>query len=131
MREFKDPTRLTLVTIIALCAYMGLKGLADILTLALPEHSFLLALAALGYIAAVVGCYILVGMWIYRTNANAHSFSSDMSITPGWSIGWFFIPFANLVMPYLGVQETWRESHEIAGAHLSSARLQLHAGRVN
>jgi hypothetical protein len=38
-----------------------------------------------------------------------------MSITPGWSIGWFFVPFANLVMAFRGVQETWQESHEFAG----------------
>jgi hypothetical protein len=38
-----------------------------------------------------------------------------MSITPGWSIGWFFVPFANLVMSFRGVQKVWQESHESAG----------------
>ena len=63
----------------------------------------------------LIVCTILVGRWIYRTNANAHSFSEDMSITPGWAIGWFFVPLANLVKPYEGVKETWDISHELAG----------------
>src|SRR5207237_10475885 len=103
------------VTIIILCAYMVLKALMGVLNLATPNDVVLLPLSALGYLVALVACFISVGMWIYRTNANAHSFSTDMTITPGWSVGWFFIPFANLVMPYRGVQETWRESHERAG----------------
>jgi hypothetical protein len=115
MESFKDPTRLTRVTIIALCAYMALKALMTVLDLVTPGDAVLLPLSAIGYLVALVACFISVGMWIYRTNANAHSFSSDMTITPGWSVGWFFIPFANLVMPYRGVQETWRESHERAG----------------
>jgi hypothetical protein len=27
--------------------------------------------------------------------------------TPGWAVGWWFVPFANLVMPYLTVRELW------------------------
>jgi hypothetical protein len=119
MYEFKDPTGVGRAATIALYAYMVLKALTAFLrfTSAAPEADPYFAVSALGYVAALVACYILVGMWIYRTNANAHSFSTDMSITPGWSIGWFFIPFANLVKPDRGVQETWRESHERAGRY--------------
>ena len=115
MWEFKDPRRLTSVATIALCAYMVLKVLASILAFVLPAGSASLAFAASVYLLALLACSILVGMWIYRTNANAHSFGGEMSITPGWSVGWFFIPFANLVMPYTAVHETWQVSHEFAG----------------
>ena len=28
-----------------------------------------------------------------------------MTISAGWAIGWFFVPFANLVMPYQAMKE--------------------------
>ncbi len=65
----------------------------------------------------LIVCFVLVGRWIYRTNANAHLLSGDMTITPGWAIGWYFVPFANLVKPYQGMKETWLASHEAGGLH--------------
>jgi hypothetical protein len=117
MAGFKDPTLSGRVAMAALCLYMVLEGLAAILWFrsSVPEQDPFYAIAAIGSFVALIACYILVGMWIYRTNANAHGFGSGMSITPGWAIGWFFIPFANLVMPYRGVKETWNESHQFAG----------------
>ena len=32
-----------------------------------------------------------------------------MQYTPGWCVGWFFIPIANLVMPYIILKELWQE----------------------
>src|SRR4051812_907459 len=69
---------------------------------------------ALLRLAILVACWITVGMWIYRTNANAHVMGGDVSVTPGWAVGWFAVPFANLVLPYQGVSETWLASHEMA-----------------
>jgi hypothetical protein len=57
-------------------------------------------------VTAVIFC-----VWIYRVNANARALgAADMTITPGWSVGWFFIPFANLVKPYVAVKEIWNAS---------------------
>jgi hypothetical protein len=33
-----------------------------------------------------------------------------MTFTPGWSVGWFFIPIANLWKPYQAVKEIWEVS---------------------
>jgi hypothetical protein len=115
MREFRDPARIGLAAIVALCAYMALKALVAIMLVAARPDDISLGLLALGYLAALFASYVLVGFWIYRTNANAHAFSSALTISPGWSVGWFFVPFANLVMPYRGVKEVWQESHECAG----------------
>ncbi|HMC91185.1 MAG TPA: DUF4328 domain-containing protein, partial [Allosphingosinicella sp.] len=60
---------------------------------------------------------VLVGCWIYRASANAHALSADMTIRPAWAVAWFFVPFANLVMPFQAMKETWRESHEAAGLY--------------
>ena len=33
-----------------------------------------------------------------------------MEITPGWEIGCYFVPIANLAMPYLVMKEIWNAS---------------------
>lgn len=54
---------------------------------------------------------VLLLFWIYRTNRNLSSLGvSQRHFTPGWSVGWWFIPFANLVQPFRAVCEIWRGS---------------------
>jgi hypothetical protein len=51
---------------------------------------------------------VLFLMWVYRTNKNAWSLGARrMQYSPGWSVGWFFVPIANLVVPYNVVRELW------------------------
>jgi hypothetical protein len=62
-----------------------------------------------------VAAFIITGvsflMWIYRANVNCHGFGTqDMHYTPGWSIGWYFIPLANLIEPYKAMREIWKVS---------------------
>jgi hypothetical protein len=59
--------------------------------------------------------YIVTGIvalpWIYLANANARALgASDMMVSPGWAVGWFFVPLMNLVMPYLMMRELWKAS---------------------
>ncbi len=36
---------------------------------------------------------ILILKWIYRANYNARQLGAkDMRFTPGWSVGWYFVP---------------------------------------
>jgi hypothetical protein len=64
---------------------------------------------------AMIGSFLVSGYlilrWVYRTNKNAHQFADGLAISPGWSVGWFFIPIANLWKPYEGMRETWQASH--------------------
>jgi hypothetical protein len=115
MDGFRDPAGATRAATVALGIYMVLDLLAAMLRFADPAPGGAGDLAALPLFFALIACFILVGRWIYRTNANAHLLSDEMTITPGWSVGWFFIPFANLVKPYEGVKETWRASHLAGG----------------
>ena len=117
MSEFKDPTGVARVAMVALGVYMASKLLLTLLQPGASPGDPVVGLLALVYLVALLACYVLVGWWIYRTNANAHTFTSTMAISPGWSIGWFFVPFANLAMPYQGVKEVWQESHRSAGLH--------------
>jgi hypothetical protein len=57
----------------------------------------------------VEGIFFLI--WVHMANRNAHALgASGMQFTPGWSVGWFFIPVANLWKPYQAVKETLRAS---------------------
>ncbi len=54
---------------------------------------------------------ILVAMWIYRAHANLRAIGApDLQFTPGWAVGWYFIPFANLVKPFQAMRELWAQS---------------------
>ncbi|MBF9042441.1 DUF4328 domain-containing protein [Rhodobacterales bacterium HKCCE4037] len=60
------------------------------------------------FLITLFGSYIASGMWIYRAASNARAIRQDDSmITPGWAVGWYFVPFANLVMPYKAMRQTW------------------------
>ena len=61
--------------------------------------------------------FIILGItflrWIYRMNKNLRTLSGEqMRFTPGWSVGWYFIPIANLFKPYQVMKEIWRVSHK-------------------
>jgi len=54
---------------------------------------------------------IIFFIWIYRTHKNLYFLNAgDLRFTPGWSVGWFFVPFMNLFRPYQVVVETWKAS---------------------
>lgn len=54
---------------------------------------------------------ILSLIWLYRGNANLRALGrQDLRFTPGWMIGWYFIPIANLWKPYQAMCELWRAS---------------------
>lgn len=49
--------------------------------------------------------------WIYRVTMNSHTLASGLRVSPPWSIGWFFVPFANLYKPFQAMDDAWRVSH--------------------
>jgi hypothetical protein len=51
-------------------------------------------------------------IWQHRAQRNAGELAvGDLKFTPGWAVGWWFIPFANLVKPFQTVRELWKASH--------------------
>jgi hypothetical protein len=122
MGDFKDPTRLTRVAVVIVYFYMAASALAAVLLLAGfgAASSIVLRAGALFAIVeffALLACYILVGRWIYRTNANAHLLSEEMTISPGWAVGWYFIPVANLWKPFQAMKESWLATHYSGNWH--------------
>ena len=58
-------------------------------------------------------CGVIFLKWIYRANANCKGFGADdMKFTPGWSIGWYFIPIMNFFKPFKAMEEIWLVSHK-------------------
>jgi Domain of unknown function (DUF4328) len=49
---------------------------------------------------------VLFLVWIYRAARNVRALGrKGMTITPGWCVGWFFVPIAMLFMPYRAMRE--------------------------
>ena len=65
----------------------------------------------LGYTVAFLVSVVLVAMWIHRAHANLHAAGWDaLEFTPGWAVGWYFVPLANLIKPYQAMRELWNTS---------------------
>jgi hypothetical protein len=45
-------------------------------------------------------------MWEYRVVRQLGALGLDVGATPGWAIGWWFVPFANLVKPFKIIHRT-------------------------
>ena len=117
MYQYKDPAGATRAAVVALSLYMVLDLVSAAVMFAYPENASeptaLSLIPALDFLV-LLACFALVGRWIYRASANAHAVGAEMSITPGWAVGWYFVPIANLAMPYQAMRETWDSSHESA-----------------
>jgi hypothetical protein len=65
-----------------------------------------------------LGTVITVGMWIYQTHKNLNSLvSGKRDFSPGWAVGWFFIPIANLFKPFQAMRELWKASDPAGSPH--------------
>lgn len=72
----------------------------------------LYGLIALFKIPILLATIVLFLCWLYRAHANLeHLRPTHLEFTPGWAVGWWFIPFLNLVRPYQVVREVWWESN--------------------
>ena len=136
-RYVKDPRRLTrsLLVLLWIGAAMSLAvGMATWLLLPAlglnepgvqqmdPDESLPQALGKLWLMSAFfliaaadwmigIASQVLFFVWVYRANKNCHGFGAEeMEFTPGWAVGWFFVPIVNLVAPCRMMQEMWRVS---------------------
>jgi len=129
-KQFKDPAWLTWVTRICLIASAVISGATIAVTM--QQYALLksaekgqmslddiydqmliqLGLVGLPQLIVAVASIVFIAMWIYRVAWNARVFAGarNMDFTPGWSVGWYFVPFANLWKPYQAMKEVWRAS---------------------
>lgn len=129
MHDYKDPTRRTMVAVACVAIYGVLellRGLAlayDYATAPDYWEPFTVPsdVAAVPAIVMLLVCYVVVGMWIHRASANAHSISDEMTDSPGWAVGWYFVPIMNLFKPYQTMREIWLASHLKGNWHAEPA----------
>jgi hypothetical protein len=50
-------------------------------------------------------------MWVYRAYDNLYKLKPDnLSSTPGWAVGYWFVPIISLYKPYVTMKEIWDET---------------------
>jgi hypothetical protein len=70
------------------------------------------------YLLIYVITVIVFAMWIFRANHNVRALGAqDMRITPGWAVGYFFVPIVNLWRPYQAMKDLWRASKSPTAWH--------------
>ena len=69
---------------------------------------------------ALVVPFLCFLYWLHRAATNAGLFVKDLGFTPAWSVGWFFVPLANIVKPAQIVNEIWQASD---GSPASATRI--------
>lgn len=59
----------------------------------------------------LIGTAVAWCIWQHRAHSNLLSLGSQgLRFTPGWAVGYWFIPFINLVRPYEAMRELWQAS---------------------
>ena len=119
-------SNLTKYTVFALCALVAMSFVAvisdamqldlignirTITTEAAESNDTRVLVVNLIHFGIILISSILVLVWKYETNKNCRGFGAQgMQFTPGWAVGWQFIPFMNLFRPYQVMQEIWKVS---------------------
>lgn len=69
------------------------------------------ALIGISQLALIGFTAIVFLRWVFISAKNAQSFSDHlMSHSPGWCVGWYFVPIMNLFRPYQAMKEIWQAS---------------------
>lgn len=100
----------------AILAFLGevmeIGGIADLGTDVPDGISTIVALIYVAFAIAYLVSVVLVCMWLYRAQANLHAAGhEDLEFSPGWAVGWYFVPVANLFKPFQAMRELWNTSH--------------------
>ncbi len=89
-----------------------LNGVISLESEQFSQAEMLYALTGIGYLLLLLATYILFGMWIYRAAANIVAAQTEgFDYTPGWAVGWLFIPIANLFKPYGAMRQIYNASN--------------------
>ncbi len=70
-----------------------------------------LFLSSLAMLSVYILAIVLFCVWLHRVARNARALGvRNLDNTPGWAVGYFFIPIMNLFVPYKAVKEIWQSS---------------------
>ena len=84
--------------LILLDAVIGERSRAAVLEMgAALETGDIILFPTLGILAVTAVAFLV---WVYRASENAHALGfPNLKFRPGWAVGWWFVPFANLIQP--------------------------------
>ncbi|MEP3653671.1 MAG: DUF4328 domain-containing protein [Litorimonas sp.] len=84
-------------------------------------------IGALLYLPAFLGSVVAFSMFSYRAMKNLHIWESrSAEMSPGWAVGWYFVPIANLWKPYQAMEQIWDGSNEVvSGKLISNSKIGL------
>jgi hypothetical protein len=65
----------------------------------------------IGTVVIFLGTVIVWLVWQHRAQSNLHALGIErLRFTPGWAVGWWLIPIANLWKPFQTMRELWKAS---------------------
>ncbi|WP_108812634.1 DUF4328 domain-containing protein [Sphingorhabdus sp. Alg231-15] len=103
---------------------LGIWSIDNVVDIEAPM-ALLYSAIALGHSAVFFITVIFFSIWIYQAAANVIASDVDgFEYTPGWSVGWYFVPFANLVKPFQVMRQIRNASYG-ANVHLDDGNSQL------
>lgn len=92
-------------------SYSGLWELIarrDVYLWQLQEAGWRRELVWTGKALALLSAVVCFAVWVAGANRTARSHAPDaVRDTPGWAVGWYFVPLANLYRPFQGMREIW------------------------
>lgn len=101
----------TLTGIMSIAFTLFSRGDPNWIPTTLTEQLLTLGLVAVSLlsIGAFIAAIVMTIRVTYRMMRNLHRIGSGhASISPFWSVAFYFVPFANLVMPASAVTEIWK-----------------------
>ncbi len=64
------------------------------------------------YFPVILVTAVLFARWVHLASRNAHHLTGgDLRHTPGWAVGWYFVPVATYWKPYQAMREIFRASN--------------------
>ena len=64
-----------------------------------------------GQLALFIVTAIVFLSWVHRANRNARALGAEgRQFTPGWAVGWYFVPVMFLWKPFQAMREIWQAS---------------------
>ena len=73
-------------------------------------HGAMAAVQAVALVLLASGflCVVISAMWLHAASAMLATRGAAMRHSPTGAWGWYFLPVANLLMPFRAMQEIWR-----------------------
>ena len=86
----------------------------DLMMAEAERHDLRDLILSVFYIIANIFCIIFFLRWTYKSSQISHlSGAKNLKFSPGWSVGWYFIPIALLWKPYQAFKQIYQVSIQI------------------